>query len=97
MNGKNETRLFRVWFQLLSKMNDVRVDCPCVRIILVTPHRVQQPIARERFAGMRNKVGKQGELFGREINLCTRAQNCIAAYIYLDIAESIDLRSRRWR
>ena len=51
MNSKNETRLLRVWFQLLSEMDDVRIDCPRVGIVLVTPHRVQKPIAPERFAG----------------------------------------------
>src|SRR5207253_9268317 len=97
VNGKNETRLLRVWFQLLSEMDDVRIDCPRVGIVLITPHRVQKPIAAERFAGMRNKVGEQGELFGREINLCARAQHCVAAYVDFDITESIDLGRRRWR
>src|SRR3989442_5448247 len=97
VNSKNETRLFRVWFQLLSEMDDLRIDCPRVGIVLISPHRVQKPIPAERFAGMRDKVGEQGELFGREINLFAGAQHCIAADVDLDIAESIDLRRRRWR
>ena len=76
----------------------MRINGPRVRIVLVTPHRVQQPIARERFAGMRNKIGEQSEFFRRKINLCARAQHCIAAYVHLNIAESIDLwRGRWWR
>src|SRR5437870_1769397 len=44
MNGKNETRLLGIRFQLLSEVNDVRIDGARVRIIFVTPYRIQQSI-----------------------------------------------------
>ena len=63
MNGKNETRFLRIWFQLLPEMDDMRVNCPSIWIVVITPHRVQKPIAAERFRGMRNEVAEQRELF----------------------------------
>jgi hypothetical protein len=40
VNGKNETWLLRIWFQLLPEMDDVRINRACVRIVFITPHRV---------------------------------------------------------
>src|SRR5256885_13866193 len=68
VNGKNETRLLRIWFQLLPQMNNVCIDRASVRIIFITPHRVEQPIATQRFSRMRNEVCKQGKLFRRKFN-----------------------------
>src|SRR2546423_10463940 len=65
MNGKNETRLLRVWFQLLPQMNNVRIDRASVWIVFITPYRIEQPIATQRFSWMRDEVRQQSELFRR--------------------------------
>ena len=84
MNGKNETRLLRIWFQLLPEMHDVRIDGARVRIIVIAPHRVQQPIAAKRFRGIRQEVRQQRELFRRKIYRLAGAAHFIAADINLD-------------
>src|SRR5215471_9689247 len=68
VNGKNETRLLWIRFQLLPKMHDVRVNRARVRIILVTPHRIQQATPRERFRRMRDKVSQQSKFFRGKID-----------------------------
>src|SRR5438132_5307727 len=63
MHGKDETRLFRYRFQLLSQVNYVRVDRAGVRIILIAPDCVEQTIARKRFRRMSDKISKQRKFF----------------------------------
>src|SRR5258706_13802406 len=75
-------------------MDDVCVHCPRVRIILITPHRVQQTIATERFHRMSDEVGEQGELLRRQLDRLPGAQHFVATHVYFDIAESINLRCR---
>src|SRR6476620_9955370 len=78
-------------------MDDVCVDCPSVRVILITPDRVQQTIATERLHRMSDEVGEQGELFCRKFDRLAGAQDFVAADVYFDIAKAIDLRCRRLR
>src|SRR5207253_1311255 len=63
VNGKNETRLLRIWFQLLPEMDDMRVHGARVWIVLITPYLIQKPIASERLRRMRDEVCQQRELF----------------------------------
>src|SRR5258708_4618606 len=96
MNGKNETRFLRIRFQLLPEVNNMRVDCARVRIILITPHRVQQPIAAERFRGIGYEVRQQRKLFRRQIDEFAAPSYFIVANIDLDIAEPVNLCYRGW-
>src|SRR5205807_6450779 len=86
VNGKNETRFLRIWFQLLPEMNDVRVNRAGVRIVLITPHRIQQTIAAERFRRVRDEVGKQRKFLRREFYSRAGAPHFIAANVNLDVA-----------
>src|SRR5207245_6895117 len=90
MNGKYETRFLGVRLQLLPEVNDVRVDGPRARIVFVSPHFIQEPIARECFRRMRDEVSQQRKFFRREIYSCTRAQNFIAPNVDLNFAELVN-------
>src|SRR5204863_832625 len=59
VNRKYEVWLLRIWFQLLPEVDDMRIDCARIRIVIVTPNRIQQPVAAECFRGMGNEVGEQ--------------------------------------
>ena len=87
MNGEDETRLLRIWFELLPQVNNVRIDCARVRIILVTPHGIKQTIARECFRRMRAEVSEQRKFLGRKIDRLAGAQHFVAADVYLDVTE----------
>src|SRR5690349_179697 len=92
MNGKNETRLFRVWFQLLSQVNDVRIDRARRGIVFVSPHRIEQSIAAQRFYRMSDEVCEQRKLFRREINEVPISPHFVTANVDLDVAELVNLR-----
>src|SRR5207244_4141780 len=91
MDGKYETRLLRIRFELLPEMDDVRINCACVRIALITPHRVQQTIPTKRFPGVGYEVRKQRKLFRGKINGFAGASHFIAANVDLNIAEPVNL------
>src|SRR5687767_3980507 len=97
MNGKNKTRLFRIWFQLLSQVNDVRIDRACRRIVLVSPHRIKQSIATQCFYRMSDEVCQQRKLFRGEINQVAISLDFVTTNVDLDITELVNLRRRRWR
>ena len=88
----DEPRLLGIRFQFVSQMNDVRVDRAGVRVILIAPHRIQQAVAAERFRGMGDEVGEQGELLRRELDGAAGAPYLVAANVDLDVAEPIDVR-----
>ena len=96
MDGKNETRLLRIWFQLLPEMDNVRIYRPCVWIVLVTPDRVQKPITGERFRRMGDEVCQQRELFCGKIQEVAGPAHFIAADVDFDIAEPVDLGRGQW-
>src|SRR5829696_3132316 len=85
VNGKNKTRLLGIWFELLSEMNDVRIDGTRGRIILISPNGIEQPIATECFHGMCDEVSQQGKLFSRKIDDVSIASYFVAANVYFDI------------
>src|SRR5215216_2065338 len=95
VNGKNKTRFFGIRFELLSQMNDVRIDGARGRIILVSPNCIQQSIAAECLYGMRNEVGQQGKLLRREIDDVSFASHFVAANVHFDVAEFVNLRRGR--
>src|SRR5438132_514286 len=95
VDGKYETRLLGIRFQLLPEMDDVRIDCARVRIVVITPHRIQQPVAAKRFRWMSDEVSEQRKLFCRELDWPASASDFIAADVDLDIAESINLARGR--
>src|SRR6185503_2615269 len=97
MNGKNETRLFRIGFQLLSQVNDVRIDRARGRIILISPHCVEQSIPTQRFHRMSDEVSEQRKLFRREINNVSVTLNFVTTNVDLYITELVDLRRRQRR
>src|SRR6202040_4449999 len=68
VDGKNEPRLLRIWFQLLPEMDDVRVDGACVWVVLVTPDCIEQTIAAERLSRIGDKVSQQREFFRGQIH-----------------------------
>src|ERR1043165_6834387 len=94
MNGKNETWFFGIWFELLSEMNDVRIDRARGRVILVSPHRIQQSIAAQCFNGMCDEVSQQSKLLRRKIDDVSIASYLVAANVDLDVAKLVDLRRR---
>ena len=46
VNGKNETRFLRIWFQLLPEMNDVRVNRAVGAVRVGAPDGIEQLITR---------------------------------------------------
>ena len=64
----DEARFLGMWFQLLPEVNDVRVDGSRVRVVLITPDRIEQAIAAECLSGMGDEVRQQRELLRRELN-----------------------------
>src|SRR6266446_5071351 len=91
VHSKYETRLLRIGFQLLPEVNNVCVHCARVWIILVTPDRVQQTIAAERFHGMSDEISQQCKLLCRKFDRQAGASHFIAADVHFDIAELINL------
>src|SRR5215216_193059 len=87
VNGKNKTRFFGIRFDLLSEMNDVRIDRACGRIIFISPNCIQQSIAAEGLNRMRDEVSQQGKLLRRKIDDVSVASHFVAANVHFDVAE----------
>src|SRR6185369_2298730 len=79
MNGKYETWFFGIWFELLSEMNDVRIDCPSCRIIFITPHGIEQSIATQCFDRIRDEVSEQSKFFCGKIDDVSIATHFVTA------------------
>ena len=95
MNGKYETRLFGIWFELLPQMNDVRINRARARIVFITPDRVEQSIPTQRFHWMRDEISEQRKFFRRQINQFSVAPYFIAPNVHFNVTETINFRCRR--
>src|SRR6185503_18656874 len=92
MNGKNETRLLRIRFQLLPQVNDMRVNGARGWIVFVSPHCIKQSITTQCFYRMSKEVSQQRKLFRREINHVSVAFDFVTTNVDLDVAELVNLR-----
>src|SRR5262245_66642238 len=66
VKGQDEDGAIGVGFELPAELQDVRVDSPRRGKPLVSPHFVEQPLARDHLAAMGDQVNEQVELLARE-------------------------------
>src|SRR5678815_4159494 len=95
VNSKNEAGLFGICFQFLSEMNDMRINCACAWIVVVTPHCIEQAIATQRLSRMRNEIREQREFLCGKLDKLACALYFVAAYVDFDVIKSIKLRIGR--
>src|SRR5258705_7292801 len=89
--GQNEPRFLRIHFQFLSQVDDVGVNSTRVRVVIVSPHRIQQAIARERLGWMGEEICQQRKFLRGKFDRIAGAQYLITAKVDLNIAELINL------
>src|SRR4051794_4591179 len=85
----------RVAFELLAKIQDVRIHGSRRRVGIVAPHVIQQLIAREHPLGILRKILQQLEFLRRERDRFAGAGNLHFEKVHRDIAETklLDRRS----
>src|SRR5258708_5533353 len=94
MHGQNEPRLLRIHFHFLSQVYDVGVNSARIRIVIVSPHRIQQTVARERLGWMGDEIRQKRKLLRRKVDGIAGAQYLITAKVDLNVAELINLQQR---
>src|SRR5438093_9188975 len=82
-------------FDLLPELRDEIVDRARRRRLFVAPHLIEDLLARDDLAGVRDKVTEEIELAGGEIDPPPGAVGLMGAEIDLDVADAACLEAGR--
>src|SRR5207245_10080465 len=92
MEGQDPDRAIGVGFELPSEPEYVSIDGAGRGETLVSPHLVEQSLARDHFASMRDQEDEQIELLARQPHLVTGLEYLAPARAHPHVAER-ELRS----
>src|SRR5882724_2846504 len=95
MHRQEIARLLGNRLKLLTNAHDVGIDCAGRRIVLVSPHLVQQAIAAQRLPGMTQKMLEEFKFLSGQLHRVAAAKNLIAPEVDLDVAKGIALHLLR--
>src|SRR5215472_14044168 len=87
VHGQNEAWLFRLGFDLLPQVNDVRVDGASGWKSVIPPDFLEQTIAAQGFTLVADQIFQQLEFLGRKLQRLARAPDLAIAKIYLNLSE----------
>src|SRR5688572_14659854 len=86
MNGEDVLRCVRRLLDLLPQLGDEVVDGARGRELLVSPHLVENLLARDDLADVCHEVAQQLELAGGELHALLAAAGLVQAKVDLEVA-----------
>src|ERR1700731_816430 len=89
VNGQKKSRLLWNRFEFLANPNDMSIDCPSCREVLVPPNLVEQPLAAQRLPGVTQKMFQELKFLIGKLHRVTATHYLVAAQIHVHIAKGI--------
>jgi len=93
VDGEDVFRLVRRLLDLLPQLGDEVVDRPRRRRLLVSPHLIQDLLARDDLAGVRDEIAEQIEFAGGEVDALAGPVRLVRAEVDFDIADAAGLEA----